>query len=307
MLNYVKGKTSLAPIALFAYKRVSHLSQVIDSLLSNQLACNSDLYIFSDCAKNADDAQAVADVRSFIRSIDGFRSVNIVEREFNYGLANSIISGVTELLLKDEKIIVLEDDLVCSKYFLDYMNEALTLYQNDERVISITGYIPRFKISLPDTFFLRGTDCWGWGTWRRGWPYFQEDGRELLAELKANKLTELFDMNGAYKNTKMLENQILGLNDSWAIRWHASGFLANKLSLFPGKSLIRNIGNDGSGTHGANTNGGDVELSDYKIKVSLIDVAQSQLAFDTFYSYYKNIKPHLFSRMIRRLFNRINR
>jgi len=307
MLNYEKGEISLAPIALFAYKRVSHLSQVIDSLLSNQLASSSDLYIFSDCAKNADDAQAVTDVRNFIHSINGFRSVKIIERTFNYGLAKSIISGVSDLLLKEEKIIVLEDDLVCSKYFLDYMNEALTIYEDDERVISINGYIPQIKTSLPSTFFLRGADCWGWGTWRRGWSYFQEDGRVLLAELKAKNLTNLFDMNCSYRYTKMLENQIEGLNDSWAIRWHASAFLANKLSLMPGASLVANIGNDGSGTHGANSHEYDVDLSTQKIKVDSIDVIQSEIALHALIKYYKQLQPSFFPKITGKLFNFLNR
>lgn len=306
MLNFVEDGDDLAPIALFVYKRPAHLRSVIDSLLSNTLACMSDLYIFSDYPKRLEDSAAVAEVRNFIGSITGFKSVKVIERKVNYGLAKSIISGVSELLLTHEKIIVLEDDLICSRYFLDYMNGALRIYQDDERVISINAYLPPLRDSVPETFFLLGTDCWGWATWRRGWAYFERDGSLLLRRLKERKLLHQFNLNGAFPFSKMLEDQVSGLNDSWAIRWHAAGFLAKKLTLYPCASLVNNIGNDGTGTHKLNSNDFTVELSNRQLAIGGIDVVESELGRAALMNYYNQLKPSFLVKIGKRLMKYLN-
>lgn len=239
----------LAPIALFVYNRPWHTKQTLNALVKNPLADQSDLIIFSDGAKTKNHIASVQEVRRYVNNITGFKSIRVVESTVNKGLANSIISGVSSILESSETIIVLEDDMVTSPYFLTYMNKALQLYENDEQVISIHAYIYPVKQKLPETFFLKGADCWGWATWKRGWNLFNPDGKYLLDQLKKRKLTNEFDFNRTYAFTRMLKNQIKGINDSWAIRWYASAFLLNKLTLYPGESLIRNIGNDSSGTH----------------------------------------------------------
>jgi Glycosyl transferase family 2 len=271
-----------APIALFTYRRLDHTQRTIAALLNNYLASQSDLIIFSDASKNEGDLEDVAKVREFLGTVDGFRSVSVIHREHNLGLANSIIGGVTEILQQYERVIVVEDDLVTSPYFLTYMNDGLEIYANDERVVSIHGYVYPVEKQLPETFFMRGSDCWGWGTWRRGWSYFNPDGRYLLDELQRQKLTHEFDLNGAYGFSEMLRGQIAGENNSWAIRWHASTFLANKLTLYPGRSLVHNIGNDDSGTHCGTDLGFDIEVSQSPIKVGGIMVESLELAVDRF-------------------------
>lgn len=238
-----------SPIALFAYNRLWHTQLTITSLLNNALAEQSDLIVFSDGPKTKADLDSVLGVRAYLHSIDGFKSIRIIESDINKGLANSIIDGVNLVLQGSETIIVLEDDMVTSPYFLAYMNEGLSLYKNDEDVISIHGYVYPVNEDLPDSFFLRGADCWGWATWRRGWAQFEKDGAKLLKELEVRSLTKTFDFDGSYPYTRMLRKQIEGKNNSWAIRWYASAFLNNKLTLYPGTSLINNIGNDSSGTH----------------------------------------------------------
>lgn len=238
-----------SPIALFAYNRLWHTQLTITSLLNNALAEQSDLIVFSDGPKTKADLDSVLGVRAYLHSIDGFKSIRIIESDVNKGLANSIIDGVNLVLQGSETIIVLEDDMVTSPYFLAYMNEGLSLYKNDEDVISIHGYVYPVNEDLPDSFFLRGADCWGWATWRRGWAQFEKDGAKLLKELEDRSLTKTFDFDGSYPYTRMLRKQIEGKNNSWAIRWYASAFLNNKLTLYPGTSLINNIGNDSSGTH----------------------------------------------------------
>ncbi|MEO7621569.1 MAG: glycosyltransferase [Gallionella sp.] len=240
---------TLAPIALFVYNRPAHTRQTVEALLKNELAGESDLIIYSDAQKKPEAAEAVREVREYIRTITGFRSVSIVEREKNLGLANSIIDGVTSVVNERGRIIVLEDDLVTSPYFLRFMNDALDMYEREESVISIHGYVYPVAEKLPETFFLRGADCWGWATWKRGWELFEPDGEKLLASLKIEHLETEFNFGGSYDYLGMLDSQVKGENDSWAIRWYASAFLKNKLTLYPGRSLVLNIGNDNSGTH----------------------------------------------------------
>lgn len=239
----------LAPIVLFTYNRPEHTRLTLEALVKNELASDSDLIIYSDGPKDDAGAGKVQAVRNYLHTVNGFKSITIKEEEKNCGLANSIIAGVTEVVNKYGRIIVLEDDMVTSPYFLRYMNDALEIYQNEEKVISIHGYMYPVKAQLPETFFLRGADCWGWATWKRGWDLFEADGKKLQAELKSRKLFFAFNMNGSFPFADMLEGQIQGRNDSWAIRWHASAFLKNKLTLYPGSSLLLNTGNDQSGSN----------------------------------------------------------
>lgn len=160
---------NLAPIALFVYNRPMHTRQTVEALLANELAAESDLIIFADGAKSGKDADAVQEVREYIHSISGFKSIKINEQDTNQGLANSVIAGVTEVVNESGRIIVLEDDMVTSPYFLNYMNDSLEMYKDEDKVISIHGYMYPVKEKLPETFFLQGADCWGWATWKRGY------------------------------------------------------------------------------------------------------------------------------------------
>ena len=181
----------IAPTALFVYNRLEHTKRVIEALQKNVLASESDLIIFSDGPKHEKDVKKIDEVRKYLKTIDGFKSIEIFEKENNLGLSNSIISGVTEVVNRYGKIIVLEDDLVVSPYFLEFMNNALVKYENEEKVISIHGYIYPIKNKLPETFFIKGADCWGWATWKRGWDLFEPNGQKLLDELLNKNLTLL--------------------------------------------------------------------------------------------------------------------
>jgi hypothetical protein len=240
-----------APIALFAYKRRSHLQATVDSLARNPEAARSRLIVFSDGPKTAADAASVEDVRAYIAEITGFLDVTVIARTSNLGLAASIIDGVTHVLRDHDRLIVLEDDMLVSPHFLSYMNDGLACYEANESVASIHGYMYPTSIALPETFFLRGADCWGWATWRGAWRHFNPDGKYLATQLEKRGLMRDFEHKGAAPFRDMLERQIAGLNDSWAIRWHAACYLDGLYTLYPGASLVHNIGNDGSGTHGA--------------------------------------------------------
>ena len=289
-----------APVTLFVYNRPDHTRRTIEALKTNILANESNLIIFSDAPKADAQSENVLEVRKYIRKIEGFKSLTIIERETNFGLARSIIDGVTTIVNKFGRIIVLEDDMVTSPYFLTYMNEALEKYADDESVVSIHGYVYPVKQSLPEAFFLPGADCWGWATWSRGWTCFNSDGQFLLDELKRRKLIRAFDFNGAYPFSKMLEGQIKGKNDSWAVRWYASAFLEDKLTLYPGRSLVHNIGNDNSGTHCGESAGMDVNLSSTAISLNNLKSVPSQEGRKAFEDFFRQEKMSLLGRLVRK-------
>ena len=248
-----------APILLFVYNRPEHVRRNIQALLKNELAAESELFIYSDAAKDETSQAAVKEVRAFIRSIQGFKKITITERAENWGLARSIIDGVTTQINRYGRVIVLEDDLVVAPHFLQFMNDALETYRDEERVGHIQACDFTHDPSLPDTFLIKWTGSWGWGTWDRAWKHFNADGKALLTERESRKLTYTFDFNGKYGYTRMLRRQIEGKNNSWAIRWNASLFLKGILSLNVGKSLVQNEGFDGSGT---NCGGGGLYASE---------------------------------------------
>lgn len=290
-----------APIALFTYSRPDHISRTVASLLQNELAGDSDLIIFSDAARTPEKQVAVDEVRGFLKTIKGFRSVTINHRPHNFGLAKSIIEGVTEVLKSHERVIVIEDDMLTSTFFLTYMNEALERFANDDRVASIHGYVYPIRQALPEAFFLPGADCWGWSTWRRAWTCFNPDGQYLFDELSRLKLMRSFDFNGTYSYSEMLKGQIKGSNDSWAVRWYASAFLAGKLTLYPGRSLVHNIGNDSSGTHCGDSDFHDAVLSTTPIDLSQVEVLASIAGRQAFEDFFRQAKGSLRNRACRLL------
>ena len=277
----------LAPIVLFTYNRPVHTRQTIDALLKNEYASESDLIIFSDAPKNDVAEEGVRQTRIYLKGITGFRSIKIIERAENMGLAANIIDGVSQVVNEYGRIIVLEDDLLTSPYFLKFMNEALTMYEQVEEVISVHGYVYPIKKQLPENFFLIHTDSLGWGTWKDKWVYFNPNGEELLRQLTQKKLLRQFNFDGSYDFVKMLRRQIKGENNSWAIRWYASAFLNNKLSLYPGRSLIFHNGSDGSGTNYGGDSALDVELSDRPILLNPLAFHEDSKAKQAFIHYFR--------------------
>ena len=240
----------LAPIALFVYNRPKHTRQTIEALLLNSQAKHSDLYIFSDAPKNETAKAAVEEVRGYVRQVSGFNKVNIIERASNWGLANSVIDGVSRLCEEFGKVIVLEDDLVVSPYFLEYMNEGLARYEHDIKVMQIAGYMFLVNINIEDdALFMPLTTSWGWATWKRAWQHFDPNAKGYELLLKNSDLKRSFDLDDKYPYFKMLESQKKNKVDSWAIRWYLSVFMLKGLVLYPKLSLVENFGFDGSGVN----------------------------------------------------------
>jgi hypothetical protein len=280
----------LAPIAVFAYDRPHHLRRCIEALRENELAVGSDLFIFSDAAKEPEQSPNVGKVRDYIRAIEGFRSVTVAAQPQNLGLAASVIAGVTKLVSQFGSVIVIEDDLVVSPYFLQFMNDGLAAYANDNRVAAIHGYMFPVGRVLPEIFFLRDPGCWGWATWKRAWDLFKSDGGLLRRELEARDLKWTFDYDGQYDYSGMLDDQIAGRVSSWAVRWYASVFLRDMLTLHPGASLVTNIGQDGSGTHDVATGHFKVHLTPHPVHVGDIPVLESPVAREAMIAYLSKIR-----------------
>ena len=292
---------SYAPILLFVYNRPEHTRRCIQSLLKNSLASESYLFIYADGAKDSTQQEAVNEVRNYIRTIQGFKQTTLIERSENWGLARNIIDGVTTQVNRYGKVIVLEDDLVVAPYFLQFMNDALEVYKDEPKVGHIQACDFTQDSSLPSTFLIKWTGSWGWATWDRAWKYFNPNGKELLQELEEQKLTRIFDFNGKYGFTRMLRRQIEGKNNSWAIRWNASLFLKDILSLNVGRSLVQNEGFDGSGT---NCGGGGLYASHlYLQPLSVIPISpieENKEARQAFVRYYARTNS-FWAKAIRRI------
>lgn len=238
-----------APIVLFVYKRPAETRRVLEALAANPEAAQSELFVYADGPKNETDREKCLEVRRVVENCRGFAKITLRDAEKNKGLANSVISGVSEMLETFDRVIVLEDDLVTSKYFLRFMNEALDKFEHSDNICSIHAFSYPPVCAEMQYFLRRGADCWGWATWKRGWKLFSPDSRMLHEEIIKRKLSKLFDRNGAFPYTKMLKDQADGKIDSWAIRWYASTFLAEKYTLQSNVMLIENIGLGNEATH----------------------------------------------------------
>ena len=246
-------RIELVPVALFVYNRPEHTKLVVEALKKNELANESDLFIFSDGPKVEND-ENVKRVREYIRTVDGFKSITIIEREKNFGCANSIISGVDEVINKFGKVIVLEDDIVATKHFLKYMNNALVFFKERGDVFSISGYnFPPKIMKIPsnykhDIYFSYRLGAWGWGTWIDRWSKVDWEMKDYEKFKEDIKLQKRFNRGGK-DMFNLLKLQMEGKIDAWDIRFDYAHFENDSYNIRPVKSLTKNIGLDGTGTH----------------------------------------------------------
>lgn len=241
----------LAPIIVFAFNRPEALKNTIQSLLQNEEAKDSNLFIFVDGARSnkPEDERKVQTVQEYVKKINGFKSIHYCFSEINKGLGNSIIQGVSQVINKYGKAIVLEDDLIFSTNFLAYMNQGLNRYEKEDKVFSICGYSSKVKVPQGykyDAYFCTRSSSWGWGTWADRWNSVDWD---LKNWNKYSKMGRAFNKWGGSDCFRMLRSVKEGLGNSWAIRFGFSQFLQDKLSLFPIISKVKNDGFDGEGTN----------------------------------------------------------
>ena len=249
MSRHNKNK-SLAPIALFVYKRPEHTLQALIALSGNPEFEFSPLFIFCDGSRSVEDNFDVERTRVIVKKWQHPRKT-IFEAQKNRGLAESVISGVTELTDHFGKVIVVEDDLIVSNNFLRYLNAALNKYQDYPQVMQVSAYmfpIQEFS-SRKETLFLPNISSWGWATWDRAWKLFDTQAKGWDSLLTKKDLRYRFNVEGTYDYSDMLLRQMSGKIDSWAIKWNWCVFLHGGLVSYPPTSFVRNVGFDGSGTH----------------------------------------------------------
>lgn len=297
---------TFAPIALFVYNRPTHTRQTVEALQNNALSKDSNLIIFSDAARSEVQTKAVREVRQYIHQVKGFKSVTVVERENNFGLARSIINGVTSVVNTHGRIIVLEDDLVTSPYFLTFMNDALDAYQDKEKVMHLSGYMfPIDTSGLPDTFFLRTTSCWGWATWNRSWKHFSKEPKKLLDEYIKQRI-DRFNMDGACNFWAQVEQNESGLIDTWAVFWYAAVFQMDGLCLHPAFSMVNNIGHDDTGEHCKQSNNFYATLASKPITYFEKNIAENSLAYARTKKFFLSTKHSLFHRVFMSIKRRLS-
>jgi len=296
---------NLAPIVLFVYNRPWHTRQTIEALRENIFAEESELFIFSDGPKDKDSEDKVREVRNYIKSIDGFRKVEIIERNRNLGLAANIIDGVTRLVNEYGKVIVLEDDIVTSPYFLKLMNEALEFYKDNEKVMHISGYIcPIDNKGLPDFFFLKPTSCWGWATWKRAWKHFKKDC-DFFMNIFNKEMIRDFNLNNSYDYWSQIIANKKGKINTWAIFWYASVYIRGGLSLHPKVSFINNIGHDGSGVHCGRNERFSWKSLNTSSNFSFPEIVEEHLeARKRLEVFFKGLKEPLWKRIWRKIKNK---
>jgi hypothetical protein len=241
-----------APIVLFAYNRPLHTRKTVKALQGNKLSHDSRLIIYSDAPKDDSATQGVAEVRNYLRTVNGFKDVAVIERDTNWGLSRSIISGVTEITREYGNAIVLEDDIVTSPHFLKFMNEALDFYRHNDAVWHISGWNYPIESRNPqETFLWRVMNCWGWATWADRWSYFEKDGPRLAREWNNDQIKQ-FNLDGVHNFWSQVEANNKGDINTWAIFWYATIFKKHGLCLNPSRTLVDNIGHDGYGVHCGN-------------------------------------------------------
>lgn len=295
--------SNLAPVIVFVYNRAEHVEKMITQLAACDFAQDTNLYIYSDGAKKESDVAGVNAVRQFCENIKGFKSTHVVKREKNYGLAQNIISGVSEIILKHGKIIVMEDDLIVHKDFLLYMNTCLEKFKDNKKIWHISGWnYPVSFDSLPDILPIKLMNCWGWATWADRWCFFEKNPEKLVKSFD-KKMIKAFDMdNSGYFWSQVLGNYSGKLN-TWAIFWYAAIFLNNGLCINPKISLVTNIGHDGSGTHKSKADkvytidlpAERITHWNFELEEDALENIQATRRIEQF---YKDLKPSIFQRII---------
>ncbi|MEZ9917151.1 hypothetical protein AB4404_12030 [Vibrio breoganii] len=291
---------SYAPILLFVYNRLEHTINTIEALKKNHLASESTLIIISDGAKNNSSQSEVDEVRDYIKTVTGFKSLEIVLQEKNLGLSENIITGVTKYINIYGKVIVLEDDLLSSEYFLLYMNEALNLYEQNDNIWHISGWnYPICSDGLSDTFLWKLMNCWGWATWKNRWINFDKNPDKLINDFSKEDIYK-FNLDGSYNFWSQVEANKSGNKDTWAIFWYATIFINGGWCLNPSDSLINNIGLDASGTHRSLSKHYTTSLLDRKVNLEESTERNNNLAYSRIKNFFlKNysFKARLFRKV----------
>lgn len=297
---------NLAPIILFTYNRLSHTKQTIDALQKNGLSKNSELFIYSDGGKDKESWDKVKVVREYLETISGFKNITIIKRETNIGLAQNIIDGVTKIVNQYGKIIVLEDDIVTSPYFLNFMNDSLNFYKKTSKIWHISGWnYPISDQNLEDVFLWRTMNCWGWATWKDRWNNYEKNPQKLISRFNEKDICK-FNLDNATNFWEQVEKNHNKQMNTWAIFWYATIFKNKGLCVNPSQSFVENIGFDGTGTNTGYRDNYSSNLSrkNYEIKFEN-NLIENQTATDRIKLFFRENenKDLSFSKNLNKIFN----
>lgn len=295
---------NIAPIILFVYNRFSHTVQTLESLKNNSLSIKSDLFIYSDGNKNEIDLIEVQKIRKYLKTVSGFRNVFIIERTENYGLAKNILDGVSTVIKKYSKAIILEDDIITNQYFLDYMNDALTIYEDNEKIMHISGYMyPINTNKLPDFFTLCQATCWGWATWETSWNRMSIDIDFIIKSIEPQKAR--FNLDNSFPFYYQLIANKKNKIRTWAIFWYSTIFLNNGVAIHPKYSFTQNIGHDNSGENCGDTNFFFANLiQNYEVTQLInLELTENTNARKYLNIYFKKFKKSIFYRVVKKIKN----
>lgn len=296
---------NLAPIILFTYNRLEHTKKVLESLMQNKLAKNSELYIFCDGIKDNATNQEISKsqkLQSYLKDFkiksNNFKNIHLVIQDKNIGLADSIINGISKVIKLHKKAIILEDDIIVSKVFLDYMNESLNKYEKQSKVWSINAWsYPIDSSDLNDCYFWRIPHCWGWGTWEDRWNLYARDIKWVVknfnkADIKAINLEGYAN----YFNDFLLNKS--GKIKTWAIFNYLICYKSNALNLAPKISYIKQIGFDGSGVHCGSEDIYNAKFINEKFPISFpLEIKEDKIALNKIQQFHKNLKKPLILRI----------
>ncbi len=288
------------PVVLFCYKRLDHLTRTVEALARNHDASETDLFVVSDAAKSETDKADVDAVREYLKSIDGFKSVSLTLHPQNRGLKASIVDGVTRTCDSFGAAIVLEDDIETSPEFLRYMNACLNTYANDKKVIGVSGfsYITRESAG---TYFVTQPLCWGWATWKDRWDGYSSS---LSDEYELSRRgRKRFNYNGGFNFYQQYSLNKSGKLNTWYIFWYLRAFVSGSVTVYPDKSLCRNLGFDGTGTNSSKNIDYNTPLYEGEIAVEHRPPRPDQDAYTQICRRLQTLKPGI----RRRLYNRLRR
>lgn len=235
----------LAPIVVFCYNRLEELDRMFSSLKNNPLSSDSDLIIYCDGPKNTLDKIKTDEIRDFVRSISGFKSISIHENDRNRGLAPSIIAGVSEVLEKYGSAIVIEDDLILSHNFLNWMNQCLEVYYDNEDVFSVSGFTPSilkaYNNNVPDVLFTMKAHSWGWATWKNRWDQVDWELTDWN-EFSHNKQLQRDFATIGVEMPELLFRYKEGKTSTWWARFCYTQFKLKRYTVYPVLSKVINSG-----------------------------------------------------------------
>lgn len=307
IIEYMNSSKTLAPIVFFTFSRLEQTIQTVQALLQNPLAQYSDIYIYSDAGRNEQEIAKVQQVRDYLDSITGFKSISIMKQEKNKGLSNSIIDGITEVVNKYGTVIVIEDDIVVAPNFLDYVNDALKFYKDKKKLWHIAGYQFPINYSLfpnQTTVFSRYMSCWGWATWKDRWQYMERNPEQLVQTFSDE---EIHEFNCRVQGAQPFWCQVLGnyegVMDTWDIFWFSTIFQHKGLCLLPVKTFVKNIGHDVDGEHSRknqkhNFHSNHLQNTHWEFSENIVENMTCLQEIKNFYDAIYNPKLNIFQKVI---------